>query len=112
MPSEGGLTMTSRDIGAGAKADNTVTIHNTVRERQGAWRHQVHALDLRLQGTAHGDATRTGQLAHIPRGMVIPCCMAEAIRHPLSEKFGKGQGHDTRAGALGPGEPGITTQSA
>ena len=76
-----------KDIGAGAKGYNTVTIHNT------AERDKVHD-DVKAmvydkgQGTAK-DATELGALAHT-RGMVISMLQVEAIR-AAQEKYGKGK---------------------
>ena len=76
-----------KDIGAGAKGYNTVTIHNT------AERDKVHD-DVKAmvydkgQGTA-SDATELGALAHT-RGMVISMLQVEAIR-AAQEKYGKGK---------------------
>ena len=76
-----------KDIGAGAKGYNTVTIHNT------AERDKVHD-DVKSmvydkgQGTA-SDATELGALAHT-RGMVISMLQVEAIR-AAQEKYGKGK---------------------
>lgn len=76
-----------KDIGAGAKGYNTVTIHNT------AERDKVHD-DVKAmvydkgQGTAK-DAAELGALAHT-RGMVISMLQVEAIR-TAQEKYGKGK---------------------
>ena len=76
-----------KDIGAGAKGYNTVTIHNT------AERDKVHD-DVKAmvydkgQGTAK-DAAELGALAHT-RGMVISMLQVEAIR-AAQEKYGKGK---------------------
>ena len=76
-----------KDIGAGAKGYNTVTIHNT------AERDKVHD-DVKAmvydkgQGTA-SDAAELGALAHT-RGMVISMLQVEAIR-AAQEKYGKGK---------------------
>ena len=76
-----------KDIGAGAKGYNTVTIHNT------AERDKVHD-DVKAmvydkgQGSAK-DASELGALAHT-RGMVISMLQVEAIR-TAQEKFDKGK---------------------
>ncbi len=76
-----------KDIGAGAKGYNTVTIHNTAEHDK------VHD-DVKAmvydkgQGTAK-DATELGALAHT-RGMVISMLQVEAIR-AAQEKYGKGK---------------------
>ena len=76
-----------KDIGAGAKGYNTVTIHNT------AERDKVHD-DVKTmvydkgQGSAK-DAAELGALAHT-RGMVISMLQVEAIR-AAQEKYGKGK---------------------
>ncbi len=76
-----------KDIGAGAKGYNTVTIHNT------AERDKVHD-DVKAmvydkgQGSAK-DASELGALAHT-RGMVISMLQVEAIR-AAQEKYGKGK---------------------
>ncbi|RGE45778.1 ABC transporter permease [Comamonas testosteroni] len=83
----GGSDHDVKDIGAGAKGYNTVTIHNT------AERDKVHD-DIKAQiydkgqGTAK-DVNELGQLAHT-RGMVISMLQVEAIR-TAQEKFGKGK---------------------
>ena len=76
-----------KDIGAGAKGYNTVTIHNT------AERDKVHddvkaTLYDKGQGTA-SDVEELGQLAHT-RGMMIAMLQVEAIR-TAQEKYGKGK---------------------
>ena len=76
-----------KDIGAGAKGYNTVTIHNT------AERDKVHddvkaTLYDKGQGTA-SDVKELGQLAHT-RGMMIAMLQVEAIR-TAQEKYGKGK---------------------
>ncbi len=76
-----------KDIGAGAKGYNTVTIHNT------AERDKVHddvkaMLYDKGQGTAK-DASELGAMAHT-RGMVISMLQVEAIR-TAQEKYGKGK---------------------
>jgi branched-chain amino acid transport system substrate-binding protein len=83
----GGSDHDVKDIGAGAKGYNTVTIHNTAESDK------VHG-DIKSmlydkgQGTAK-DAKELGQLAHT-RGMVISMLQVEAIR-TAQEKFGKGK---------------------
>ncbi len=76
-----------KDIGAGAKGYNTMTIHNT------AERDKVHddvkaMLYDKGQGTAK-DASELGAMAHT-RGMVISMLQVEAIR-TAQEKYGKGK---------------------
>ena len=76
-----------KDIGAGAKGYNAVTIHNS------AARDVVHAelkkyLYDKGQGTASGGG-EVGSLAHT-RGMMISMLQVEAIR-AAQEKFGKGK---------------------
>ncbi|MCL1961197.1 MAG: ABC transporter substrate-binding protein [Desulfovibrionaceae bacterium] len=76
-----------KDIGAGAKGYNTVTIHNS------AAHDKVHD-DLKKfvydkgQGTA-ASADEVGVMAHT-RGMMISMLQVEAIR-AAQEKFGKGK---------------------
>ena len=76
-----------KDIGAGAKGYNAMTIHNT------AERDKVHdevkaQLYDKGQGTAK-DAAELGAMAHT-RGMVISMLQVEAIR-VAQEKYGKGK---------------------
>lgn len=76
-----------KDIGAGAKGYNTVTIHNT------AERDKVHDEIKSMvydkgQGTA-GNVGSVGAMAHT-RGMVISMLQVEAIR-TAQEKYGKGK---------------------
>ena len=83
----GGSDHDVKDIGAGAKGYNTVTIHNT------AERDKVHddvkaTLYDKGQGTA-SDVKELGQLAHT-RGMMIAMLQVEAIR-TAQEKYGKGK---------------------
>jgi branched-chain amino acid transport system substrate-binding protein len=76
-----------KDIGAGAKGYNAITIHNS------AAKDKVHA-DLKThvydkgQGTAGGVADASS-MAHT-RGMMISMLQVEAIR-AAQEKFGKGK---------------------
>ena len=83
----GGSDHDVKDIGAGAKGYNTVTIHNTAENDK------VHA-DVKAmlydkgQGTAQ-DPKELGQLAHT-RGMMIAMLQVEGIR-TAQEKFGKGK---------------------
>lgn len=76
-----------KDIGAGAKGYNVMTIHNT------AERDKVHddvkaQLYDKGQGTAK-DASELGAMAHT-RGMMISMLQVEAVR-AAQEKFGKGK---------------------
>jgi len=89
-----------KDIGAGAKGYNVVTIHNTaehdkVRGGQGPALRQGPGRGQGRQGTRrHGPYARHGDLHAAGRG------------HPRGAgKVRQGQGDDLRAGALGPGEP-------
>lgn len=76
-----------KDIGAGAKGYNAITIHNS------AARDKVHD-DLKKfvyekgQGTASNDSS-VGVMAHT-RGMMISMLQVEAIR-TAQEKYGKGK---------------------
>lgn len=83
----GGSDHDLKDIGAGAKGYNTVTIHNT------AERDKVHDEIKALvydkgQGAAR-DLGELGQIAHT-RGMMISMLQIEAIR-AAQEHFGKGK---------------------
>lgn len=75
-----------KDIGAGAKGYNAITLHNS------AARDKVHD-ELRKfvhdKGQGTGPATSVGTLAHT-RGMMISMLQVEAIR-AAQEKFGKGK---------------------
>ncbi|VUZ25109.1 Uncharacterised protein [uncultured Comamonas sp.] len=76
-----------RDIGAGAKGYNTITIHNTAEHDK------VHS-DLKTMVYDKGDGASkdgksVGSLAHT-RGMVIAMLQVEAVR-TAQEKFGKGK---------------------
>jgi branched-chain amino acid transport system substrate-binding protein len=76
-----------KDIGAGAKGYNTVTIHNTAEHDKVHDEVKAQIYD-KGQGTAK-DAKELGQLAHT-RGMMIAMLQVEAIR-TAQEKFGKGK---------------------
>ncbi|MEQ6434730.1 ABC transporter substrate-binding protein [Comamonas sp. w2-DMI] len=76
-----------KDIGAGAKGYNTVTIHNTAEHDKVHDEVKAMVYD-KGQGTAK-DAKELGALAHT-RGMVIAMLQVEAIR-TAQEKFGKGK---------------------
>jgi branched-chain amino acid transport system substrate-binding protein len=81
-----GSELDVRDLGAGAKGYNTVTIHNT------AGRDKVHDEIKALvydkgQGTAKD--LQSGGIAHT-RGMMIAMLQVEGIR-TAQEKFGKGK---------------------
>ena len=76
-----------KDIGAGAKGYNTVTIHNTAE--RGKVHDEVKAqLYDKGQGTAK-DVKELGAMAHT-RGMMIAMLQVEAVR-TAQEKFGKGK---------------------
>ncbi|MDR1969152.1 MAG: ABC transporter substrate-binding protein [Burkholderiaceae bacterium] len=76
-----------RDIGAGAKGYNIVTIHNTAEHDK--VHDDVKALVYdKGQGTAQ-DPKELGTLGHT-RGMMIAMLQVEAIR-AAQEKFGKGK---------------------
>ena len=83
----GGSDHDVKDIGAGAKGFNAITIHNS------SARDRVHE-DLKTlvydkgQGTA-GSAAEVGVMAHT-RGMMISMLQVEAIR-AAQEKYGKGK---------------------
>jgi branched-chain amino acid transport system substrate-binding protein len=83
----GGSDHDVKDIGAGAKGYNAITIHNS------SARDKVHD-DLKAmvydkgQGTATS-ATEVGVMAHT-RGMMISMLQVEAIR-AAQEKYGKGK---------------------
>ena len=76
-----------KDIGAGAKGYNTVTIHNTAEHDKVHDEVKSMVYD-KGQGTSK-DATELGALAHT-RGMVISMLQVEAIR-AAQEKYGKGK---------------------
>ncbi|MEG1454660.1 MAG: ABC transporter substrate-binding protein [Comamonas sp.] len=76
-----------KDIGAGAKGYNTVTIHNTA-EHDKVHDEVKSAVYDKGQGTA-SNATSVGAMAHT-RGMVISMLQVEAIR-TAQEKYGKGK---------------------
>ncbi|ADU98313.1 ABC transporter permease [Diaphorobacter sp. DS2] len=76
-----------KDIGAGAKGYNTVTIHNTAEHDKVHDEVKAQLYD-KGQGTAK-DAKELGAMAHT-RGMVISMLQVEAIR-TAQEKFGKGK---------------------
>jgi branched-chain amino acid transport system substrate-binding protein len=76
-----------KDIGAGAKGYNTVTIHNTAEHDKVHDEVKAQIYD-KGQGTAK-DAKELGALAHT-RGMMIAMLQVEAIR-TAQEKFGKGK---------------------
>jgi branched-chain amino acid transport system substrate-binding protein len=83
----GGSDHDVKDIGAGAKGYNTVTIHNTADHDK--VHDDVKALVYdKGQGTA-SDPKELGALAHT-RGMVIAMLQTEAIR-TAQEKYGKGK---------------------
>jgi len=83
----GGSDHDVKDIGAGAKGFNTITIHNTADHDK--VHDDVKALVYdKGQGTAQ-DPKELGVLAHT-RGMVISMLQVEAIR-TAQEKFGKGK---------------------
>ena len=75
-----------KDIGAGAKGYNAITIHNSAAQDK------VHD-DLKKfvydKGQGSGPATSVGTLAHT-RGMMISMLQVEAIR-AAQEKYGKGK---------------------
>ena len=76
-----------KDIGAGAKGYNTVTIHNTAEHDKVHDEVKSMVYD-KGQGTAT-DAKELGAMAHT-RGMVISMLQVEAIR-TAQEKYGKGK---------------------
>ena len=76
-----------KDIGAGAKGYNTVTIHNTAEHDKVHDEVKAMVYD-KGQGTAT-DAKELGAMAHT-RGMVISMLQVEAIR-TAQEKYGKGK---------------------
>lgn len=76
-----------KDIGAGAKGYNTVTIHNTA-EVDTVHQNVKDMLYAKGQGSGKGQG-HVGSMAHT-RGMVIAMLQVEAIR-TAQEKFGKGK---------------------
>lgn len=76
-----------KDIGAGAKGYNTVTIHNTA-EHDKVHDEVKSAVYDKGQGTA-SNVSSVGAMAHT-RGMVISMLQVEAIR-AAQEKYGKGK---------------------
>ncbi len=76
-----------KDIGAGAKGYNAITIHNSAAKDKVHDELKKHVYD-KSQGTA-GSAGEVGSLAHT-RGMMISMLQVEAIR-AAQEKFGKGK---------------------
>ena len=76
-----------KDIGAGAKGYNTVTIHNTA-EHDKVHDEVKSAVYDKGQGTA-ANASGLATMAHT-RGMVISMLQVEAIR-AAQEKYGKGK---------------------
>lgn len=76
-----------KDIGAGAKGYNTVTIHNTAEHDK--VHDEVKSMVYgKNQGTA-SNVSSVGAMAHT-RGMVISMLQVEAIR-AAQEKYGKGK---------------------
>lgn len=76
-----------RDIGAGAKGYNTITIHNSASQDRVHDDLKKHVYD-KGQGTA-SNTNEIGVMAHT-RGMMISMMQVEAIR-AAQEKFGKGK---------------------
>ena len=76
-----------KDIGAGAKGYNTVTIHNTAERDKVHDEVKAQVYD-KGQGTAK-DVSELGAMAHT-RGMVISMLQVEAIR-TAQDKYGKGK---------------------
>ncbi|MBS0507325.1 MAG: ABC transporter substrate-binding protein [Proteobacteria bacterium] len=76
-----------KDIGAGAKGYNTVTIHNTAEHDKVHDDVKAQIYD-KGQGTAK-DVKEVGAMAHT-RGMMIAMLQVEAVR-TAQEKFGKGK---------------------
>ncbi len=76
-----------KDIGAGAKGYNVVTIHNTAEHDKVHEEVKAQLYD-KGQGAAK-DAKELGAMAHT-RGMVISMLQVEAIR-AAQEKYGKGK---------------------
>ncbi len=76
-----------RDIGAGAKGYNTITIHNTAEHDK--VHEEVKALVYDKGEGSSKDGKSVGTLAHT-RGMMISMLQVEAVR-TAQEKFGKGK---------------------
>ena len=76
-----------KDIGAGAKGYNAITIHNSAAKDKVHDELKKFVYD-KGQGTAK-DASEVGVMAHT-RGMMISMLQVEAIR-AAQEKFGKGK---------------------
>jgi branched-chain amino acid transport system substrate-binding protein len=75
-----------KDLGAGAKGYNTVTIHNSAAKDSVHDALKTHIYD---KGQGTGPASSIGTLAHT-RGMMISMLQVEAIR-AAQEKYGKGK---------------------
>ena len=76
-----------KDIGAGAKGYNAITIHNSAAKDKVHTDLKTHVYD-KGQGTA-GSVADAASLAHT-RGMMISMLQVEAIR-AAQEKYGKGK---------------------
>jgi branched-chain amino acid transport system substrate-binding protein len=76
-----------KDLGAGAKGYNAITIHNSAAKDKVHDELKKHVYD-KGQGTA-GSASEVGVMAHT-RGMMISMLQVEAIR-AAQEKYGKGK---------------------
>ena len=76
-----------RDIGAGAKGYNTITIHNTAEHDK--VHDELKSMVYDKGEGASKDGRSVGSLAHT-RGMVIAMLQVEAVR-TAQEKFGKGK---------------------
>ncbi len=76
-----------KDLGAGAKGYNAITIHNSAAKDKVHDELKKFVYD-KGQGTA-GNASEVGVMAHT-RGMMISMLQVEAIR-TAQEKFGKGK---------------------
>ena len=90
-----------RDVGEGAKGYNALALNGYGTQSKVIQDILKHVHD---KGQGTGPKDEVGSVLYT-RGVIIQMLAVEAVRR-AQERFGKGQGHDRRASALGHGEPG------
>ena len=92
-----------KDVGEAAKGYNALALQHGADRNSKVVQDILKYVHDKGQGT--GPKDEVGQVLYM-RGLIIQMLGVEAVR-ARAGALRQGQGHDRRAGALGPGEPGL-----
>ncbi len=89
-----------KDVGAGAKGYNALALQHSAEPNSKVVKDMLAQVHAKGQGT--GPKEEVGSVLYM-RGLISAMLAVEGVRK-AQERYRQGQGHDRRAGALGPGE--------